>query len=83
MELNAKRCLYCYKKLSGIEIDFHSKCSKAFFGTAVAPKLSLTNDELNELLKDHVAYQEKSERGETYFSLWKKGQAFHQELGTF
>ena len=36
------------------ESDFHSKCSKTFFGTAVPPSLSLTNDELNNFAKEII-----------------------------
>lgn len=48
------RCLYCYKELSEDEIDFHSKCSKSFFGTALPPSLSLTTDELNKLAAEII-----------------------------
>ncbi|HXD91932.1 MAG TPA: HipA domain-containing protein [Bacteroidia bacterium] len=52
MKIN--RCLYCYKELSEGEIDFHPKCSKVFFGTAIPPSLSLTVDELNNLAKEII-----------------------------
>jgi len=35
-------CLYCYEPLTEGEVDFHPKCSKAFFGTTVAPVLPYT-----------------------------------------
>jgi serine/threonine-protein kinase HipA len=43
------RCLYCYQLLSDAEKDFHSKCSKKIFGTAIAPQLSISEDKLEEL----------------------------------
>lgn len=51
MKMKTNRCLYCYKELSGDEINFHSKCSKVFFGIATAPSLSLNSDKLNSLAK--------------------------------
>ncbi len=47
------KCLYCYKKLHN-EIDFHEKCSIAFFGTKKAPKLNYTLDQMSELAKNVV-----------------------------
>ncbi|HEX2867308.1 MAG TPA: HipA domain-containing protein [Ignavibacteriales bacterium] len=32
-----RRCLYCYNPLEGEAGDFHDKCSKKFFGSAVPP----------------------------------------------
>lgn len=52
MKIN--RCLYCYKELKKEEIDFHPKCSKAFFGTAVPPSFSLSNEELNAFAKEII-----------------------------
>ncbi|MHB8260092.1 MAG: HipA domain-containing protein [Bacteroidia bacterium] len=52
--MKTNRCLYCYKELSEGEIDFHSKCSKAFFGTIAPPSLSLAADELNNLAKEII-----------------------------
>ena len=54
MATKTNRCLYCYKELNKDEIDFHSKCSKSFFGTSVPPSLSLTHDELNKFAKEIV-----------------------------
>jgi len=47
------KCLYCYKDLND-EIDFHQKCSLAFFGTKEAPKLPYTLDQMSELAKNVV-----------------------------
>lgn len=52
--MKKQRCLYCYNDLNEGETDFHSKCSKAFFGTIVPPSLSLTTDELNDLAKEII-----------------------------
>ncbi len=46
-------CLYCYKPLEG-EKDFHSTCSKKFFGTKEAPVLTHTIGEMGELAKNIV-----------------------------
>lgn len=52
--MKKERCLYCYDVLNEGETDFHSKCSKAFFGTPIPPSLSLTTDELNNLAKEII-----------------------------
>ncbi len=41
------KCLFCYQALeSG---DYHTSCSKKFFGTAHLPKLELSKEKLNQL----------------------------------
>ncbi|MEQ5790614.1 HipA domain-containing protein [Muricauda sp. NFXS6] len=45
------KCLYCYKALDG-EIDFHEKCSLAFFGKKDPPKLEYNLDQMSELAKN-------------------------------
>lgn len=52
--MKANRCLYCYNPLSEKEVDFHPKCSRAFFGMQAPPILSLTADELNEMAKEII-----------------------------
>ncbi len=47
------KCLYCYKDLKG-EVDFHQKCSIAFFGTKEAPQLHYTLNQMSELAKNIV-----------------------------
>ncbi len=47
------KCLYCYKELLN-EIDFHQKCSLAFFGTKGIPKLSYNLKQMSELAKDVI-----------------------------
>jgi len=44
-----KKCLYCSKKLIENETDFHSKCSKAFFGSVSAPVLDYHQKDLLQL----------------------------------
>lgn len=48
------RCLYCYQPLSNGETDFHQKCSKKFFGTAVPPQLAYSSEQMEELAKQIV-----------------------------
>ncbi|MFA7288935.1 MAG: HipA domain-containing protein [Melioribacteraceae bacterium] len=42
------RCLYCYNPLEDNEIDYHSKCSKEFFGMEKPPELSLSLSDINK-----------------------------------
>ena len=43
------KCLYCYKELTSGEVDFHKECAKKFFGTAEAPALDYSRDEMDML----------------------------------
>lgn len=43
------RCLYCYQLLSESEVDFHGKCSKKIFGSAVPPALPYDETQMKEL----------------------------------
>ena len=47
------KCLYCYNELT-TEIDFHEKCSLAFFGTKEAPKLNYSLEQMTDLAKNVV-----------------------------
>jgi serine/threonine-protein kinase HipA len=47
--MNSRRCLYCYKKLSEEESDFHPQCSKKMFGATVPPVLDYSNDQMLNL----------------------------------
>jgi serine/threonine-protein kinase HipA len=49
-----KRCLYCYELLSESEIDFHSSCSKKFFGTPLPPVMQYAEKDLDSLAKDVI-----------------------------
>lgn len=48
------KCLFCYQPLKTDEVDFHPKCSKKVFGTATAPLLNYTLDEMEALAKEVV-----------------------------
>lgn len=43
------KCLYCYKELRSGEVDFHPGCARRIFGTATAPELPYTRDNMSEL----------------------------------
>lgn len=45
------RCLYCYQPLLNGEIDFHTKCSKRFFGVNQVPMLGFGQAELKQMAK--------------------------------
>ena len=50
-----RKCLYCYQRLAETEQgDYHARCSKAFFGNAVAPLLPYRFDELETLAREAV-----------------------------
>ncbi|MCX6263086.1 MAG: HipA domain-containing protein [Bacteroidetes bacterium] len=52
----SKKCLYCYNELAELEqLDFHPKCSLAFFGTKQPPSLNYSLSEMNELAKEVVS----------------------------
>lgn len=48
------KCLYCYKELDLETGDYHSKCSKAFFGTTKPPILPYRIDDMERLAKEAV-----------------------------
>lgn len=47
------KCLYCYKETSAGN-DFHTKCSKSFFGTSTPPVIPYKQSEMAELAKNVV-----------------------------
>ncbi len=50
--MNNMKCLYCYEPLTKEDPeDFHSACSKVFFGTEIPPKLDFTMQKMAELAK--------------------------------
>ena len=52
----SKKCLYCYNELAELEqLDFHPKCSLAFFGSKQPPSLNYSLSEMNELAKEVVS----------------------------
>lgn len=48
------KCLYCYKKLSEGEIDYHMKCANTFYGVDNAPILPYRLDEMENLAKESI-----------------------------
>lgn len=48
------KCLYCYKPLEDAEVDFHERCSLAFFGTKHSPVFEHTLKQMAELAKNVV-----------------------------
>jgi serine/threonine-protein kinase HipA len=49
-----QRCLYCYEPLDSGEVDFHPKCSRKMFGTALPPLLPYDENQLDELALEVV-----------------------------
>lgn len=43
------KCLYCYNELGNGETDFHSNCSKKFFGSQIPPLVDLDINEIKKL----------------------------------
>ena len=53
-----KRCLACYESLtSNSTQEYHEKCSKRVFGTAKAPVLQFTFDQISELAKQNITHR--------------------------
>ncbi len=48
------KCLFCYQALKDDEIDFHAKCSKRIFGTATAPLLNYTLEDMEVLAREII-----------------------------
>lgn len=51
------KCLYCYKELEPGEVDFHKSCCRKFFGTATAPVLDYTREEMDDLATQIIKSQ--------------------------
>ncbi|MCL1934298.1 MAG: HipA domain-containing protein [Candidatus Azobacteroides sp.] len=51
------KCLFCYKELNSSEIDFHTVCSKKFFGTSTPPTLPYTRSKIKELAEQIIRSQ--------------------------
>lgn len=49
-----KRCLFCYRPLTDETTEYHTACSKKFFGSPVPPILDMSNDQMQELAKEVV-----------------------------
>jgi len=48
------KCLYCYKELETGMAGYHPGCAKKFFGTATAPILPYTRDNMHDLAKQVI-----------------------------
>ena len=53
----SKRCLYCYQLLVENETDFHSSCSKKFFGVNIPPILPYSENNMKELAAQVIQTQ--------------------------
>jgi serine/threonine-protein kinase HipA len=51
------KCLFCYKELNSDEIDFHTACSKKFFGIPILPQLPYTREKIKELAEQIIRSQ--------------------------
>ena len=51
------KCLCCYKELGPGEVDFHKSCCRKFFGTATAPVLDYTREEMDDLAAQIIKSQ--------------------------
>jgi serine/threonine-protein kinase HipA len=51
------RCLYCYQPLTQGEVDYHSSCSKKFFGQLVPPELPYAAWEMEQLATEVIRSQ--------------------------
>ncbi|PWT71149.1 MAG: toxin HipA [Bacteroidetes bacterium] len=49
-----KRCLYCYQLLTNNSADFHTACSRKFFGSDTPPALNISNDQMQDMAKEIV-----------------------------
>ncbi len=47
-------CLYCYQQLEEGQTDFHSRCSREFFGTDEPPKLEYNLEQMADLAANVV-----------------------------
>ena len=68
------KCLYCYLPLNDDEIDFHSACSKKFFGTENPPEIDFSLNDIDELAvkilrKKHFCYRSSTK---TYLLNYRK-----------
>lgn len=52
MKMN--KCLYCYLELDPDQVDYHPKCSTAFYGTSQPPVLPYRLEDMEKLAKEAV-----------------------------
>lgn len=48
------KCLYCYQELEEGQVDFHSECSRKFFGSKTVPVLPYTRDNMSDLARQVI-----------------------------
>jgi len=51
------KCLFCYNELNSDEVDFHTACSKKFFGTSTPPTLPYTRANIKALAEQIIRSQ--------------------------
>lgn len=51
------KCLFCYKELKEGEHDFHARCARKFFGSATAPVMDYTQDDMDCLAEQIIRSQ--------------------------
>ncbi len=51
------KCLYCYNEITNETGEYHSKCSKKFFGIYPAPELPYSLSEISGLAKQNILSQ--------------------------
>lgn len=49
------KCLHCYKPLSDGEVDYHKRCARKIFESAIVPVLPYTRANIKELAREIVA----------------------------
>ena len=48
------KCLYCYQELEDGQVDFHPGCARKFFGSATAPILPYSRENMSELARQVI-----------------------------
>ena len=51
------KCLFCYKELNSSDMDFHTVCSKKFFGASKPPELPYTRSNIKGLAEQIIRSQ--------------------------
>lgn len=51
------KCLFCYKELKEGEHDFHTRFARKFFGTATAPLMDYTQNDMDRLAEQIIRSQ--------------------------
>ena len=48
------KCLYCYQELEDGQVDYHPGCARKFFGSATAPILPYSRENMSELARQVI-----------------------------